>query len=143
MAAAAARFARSGGEAAVRTATTFIRAVRRLWMPRSQQQVVLDVVHELHGDGVFDSATSSGLTFTIPLAKKIDTVEEHAEVFDGRPRHKGAEGNAPAELPLGLGQHGETTQRITAKHEELLSHAEPKVTPKVRTPKDMQVALDR
>ena len=58
VAAAAIQFARYGGISVVHAAGAFVRVVRGLFMPRTQQQAVLHVIHELCADGVLRPATT-------------------------------------------------------------------------------------
>ena len=45
------KFVRHGGESAIRAAAGFVRVVRSLFMPATQQQAVLAVIHNLHDGG--------------------------------------------------------------------------------------------
>ena len=55
----AARYARYGGEVAVRAARTFVRVVRGFFMPATQQRAVLSVVNQLFNEGVVRAAAQS------------------------------------------------------------------------------------
>ena len=93
------RFRRSGSEFAMASATKFIRTCRSTFMPRTVQQCMLDMFHDLHKDFVQRIATvnkvdlSSFAMPACPLARSLDAVEANAAsgmLIDGDVAYKSA-----------------------------------------------------
>ena len=74
---------RAGGESAIRAAAAFVRVVRSLFMPATQQQAVLAVIHNLHDGGFLrgsdnTSADGSAERPPCPLPKDVRTLTDRA-----------------------------------------------------------------